>query len=153
VFEQDMGLLQIGQSAEITLNAIPGKLFSGKVSFIYPVLNPETRTVKVRIEMANPQGEIRPSLYATVQLAAPAGRGSLLMVPDSAVLDSGFKKVVLVERGEGLYEPRTIRTGSKSTGYIEVLEGVVEGEKVVVRANFLIDAEANLRAALGHFSH
>ncbi|MBF0180012.1 MAG: efflux RND transporter periplasmic adaptor subunit [Magnetococcales bacterium] len=153
VFEQDMGLVQEGQAAEVTLNALPGRTFAGKVTFIHPVLNAETRTVKVRIELPNPNGELKPSLYATVVLAARSGAGEWIAVPDSALLDSGSRQVVLVERGEGLYEPRAVRVGGKGNGYVEILEGLKEGEKVVVRANFLIDAEANLRAALGHFSH
>ncbi|MBF0308784.1 MAG: efflux RND transporter periplasmic adaptor subunit [Magnetococcales bacterium] len=153
VFEQDMGMVRQGQEAEVTLNALPGKVFRGKVAFVYPTLSVETRTVKVRIELANTTGELRPALYATVQLAAPSGMGVVLTVPDSAVLDSGSRQVVLVDRGEGLFEPRPIRPGGKGNGYVEILEGLKEGEKVVIRANFLIDAEANLRAALGHYSH
>ncbi|MBF0098144.1 MAG: efflux RND transporter periplasmic adaptor subunit [Magnetococcales bacterium] len=153
VFEQDLGLVQVGQSAEITLNAMPGKPLHGKVSFIYPTLNSDTRTVKLRIELPNSNGALRPSLYATVLLSAPIGSSERLTVTDSALLDSGSRQVVLVERGEGLYEPRLVRVGGKGNGYVEILEGLKEGEKVVVRANFLIDAEANLKAALGHFSH
>lgn len=153
VFEQDLGMVREGQAAEVTMSAMPGRVFSGKVSFIYPTLTAETRTVKVRIELPNPTGELRPALYATVQLAAPTVGGNVLTVPDSAVLDSGSRQAVLVERGEGLYEPRPVRLGGKGGGYAEILEGLREGEKVVVRANFLIDAEANLKAALGHFSH
>ncbi|MBF0190782.1 MAG: efflux RND transporter periplasmic adaptor subunit [Magnetococcales bacterium] len=152
VFEQDMGLVQVGQSAEVTLTAMPGKRFHGKVAFMNPTLSAETRTIKVRIELANPDGALRPALFAAVQLQTP-GHVSVLSVPDSALLDSGSRQVVLVERGEGLYEPRPVRIGAKGNGYVEILEGLTEGEKVVVRANFLIDAEANLRAALGHFSH
>ncbi|MBF0340203.1 MAG: efflux RND transporter periplasmic adaptor subunit [Magnetococcales bacterium] len=153
VFEQDMGVLKEGQSAEVTLNAMPGRIFTGKVSFIYPTLNAETRTVKVRVELPNPEGALRPALYATVLLVAPTDGGNLLTVPDSALLDSGSRQVVLVERGEGLYEPRAVRVGGKGGGFVEILAGLADGEKVVIRANFLIDAEANLRAALGHFSH
>ncbi|MBF0272677.1 MAG: efflux RND transporter periplasmic adaptor subunit [Magnetococcales bacterium] len=152
VFEQDMGFVQVGQKAEVTLTAMPGKTFHGKVAFMNPTLTTETRTIKVRIELANPDGALRPALYAAVQLQTP-GNVSLVSIPDSALLDSGSRQVVLVERGEGLYEPRPVRAGAKGNGYVEILEGLTEGEKVVVRANFLIDAEANLRAALGHFSH
>ncbi|MBF0611253.1 MAG: efflux RND transporter periplasmic adaptor subunit [Magnetococcales bacterium] len=153
VFEQDMGMVREGQAAEVTLSAMPGKIFHGRVGFVYPTLTSETRTVKVRIEMPNPDGTLRPALYATVQLAAPTGNSKVMTVADSAVLDSGTRQVVLVERGEGLYEPRPVRIGSKGGGYVEILDGVKVGEKVVVRANFLIDAEANLKAALGHFAH
>jgi Cu(I)/Ag(I) efflux system membrane fusion protein len=153
IFEQDVGLVKEGQSAEIILNALPGKRFHGKVSFIYPTLNSDTRTVKLRIELPNSSGELRPALYATVLLSAAIGDQERLTVTDSALLDSGSRQVVLVERGEGLYEPRLVRVGGKGSGYVEILEGLTAGEKVVVRANFLIDAEANLKAALGHFSH
>ncbi|MBF0173695.1 MAG: efflux RND transporter periplasmic adaptor subunit [Magnetococcales bacterium] len=153
VFEQDIGSVREGQSAEVTLRAMPGKTFSGKVSFIYPTLSTETRTVQVRIELANPDNLLRPALYATVNLATSDSADKVLTVPDSAVLDSGSRQVVLVDRGEGLFEPRPVKAGGKGDGYIEIIEGLREGENVVVRANFLIDAEANLRSALGHFSH
>ncbi|MBI1208853.1 MAG: efflux RND transporter periplasmic adaptor subunit [Azospirillum sp.] len=153
VFEQDLGQIRPGQKAEVSLNAFPGRPFAGKVDFIYPTLTAETRTVKVRVELANPDGELRPALYATVVLAAPQGDGQVLAMPDSALLDTGSRQVVLVERGEGLYEPRPVRTGVRADGYVEVRDGLVAGDIVVVRANFLIDAEANLRAALGHFEH
>ncbi|MBF0143619.1 MAG: efflux RND transporter periplasmic adaptor subunit [Magnetococcales bacterium] len=153
VFEQDVGMVREGQEAKVTLNAIPGKLFKGRVSFIYPTLAAETRTVKVRIELPNRSGELRPALYATVELTAPTGEEQILAVPDSAVLNSGTRQVVLVERGEGQYEPRPVQVGVQGGGYVQIREGLKEGEKVVVRANFLIDAEANLKGALGHFSH
>ncbi|HIJ83344.1 MAG: czcB [Magnetococcales bacterium] len=153
VFEQEAGSVHVGQSAEVTLKAMPGKTFAGKVSFIYPTLSAETRTVQVRIELANPDGLLRPALYATVHLASSNSASMVLAVPDSALLDSGSRQVVLVERGEGQFEPRPVKAGGKGDGYVEILEGLKEGEKVVVRANFLIDAEANLRSALGHFSH
>lgn len=153
VFEQDVGMVREGQEASVTLNAIPGKSFKGKVSFIYPTLASETRTVKVRVELPNPSGELRPALYATVELATPTGEAQILTVPDSAILNSGTRQVVLVERGEGQYEPRPVQIGAQGGGYVQILEGLREGEKVVIRANFLIDAEANLKGALGHFAH
>ncbi|MBF0613982.1 MAG: efflux RND transporter periplasmic adaptor subunit [Magnetococcales bacterium] len=153
VFEQDAGSVREGDAAEVMLKAMPNKSFSGKVSFIHPTLSAETRTVRVRIELANPDGLLRPALYATVHLASATSHATVLAVPDSALLDSGSRQVVLVERGEGTFEPRPVKAGGKGDGYVEILEGLKEGERVVVRANFLIDAEANLRAALGHFSH
>ncbi|MBF0213840.1 MAG: efflux RND transporter periplasmic adaptor subunit [Magnetococcales bacterium] len=152
VFEQDAGSVREGDDAEVMLKAMANKSFSGKVSFIYPTLSAETRTVRVRIELANPDGLLRPALYATVHLASATSNATVLAVPDSALLDGGSRQVVLVERGEGTFEPRPVKAGGKGDGYVEILEGLKEGEKVVVRANFLIDAEANLRAALGHFS-
>lgn len=153
VFEQEAGSVHVGQSAEITLKALPGKTFPGKISFIYPTLSAETRTIQIRIELANPDGLLRPALYATVHIASSSSASMVLAIPDSALLDSGSRQVVLVERGEGQFEPRPVKAGGKGDGYVEILSGLKEGEKVVIRANFLIDAEANLRSALGHFSH
>lgn len=151
VFEQDLAQVDVGQKAEVSFNALPGMTFTGKVTFVYPTVTPETRTARVRIELPNHEGHLRPALYGTVQLAAPVSRGPVVAIQDSAVLDTGSKQAVLVERGEGLYEPREIKVGGRADGYVEVLEGVKEGEKVVVRANFLIDAESNLKAALQGF--
>ncbi|MEI6557614.1 MAG: efflux RND transporter periplasmic adaptor subunit [Rhodospirillaceae bacterium] len=152
VFEQDVGLVTIGQTVRIVLNAFPGRAFTGVVSMIHPTMTAENRTVKVHITLPNPEGTLRPAMSATVELAAPVSAAPVLAVPDSAVLDSGSRQVVLVERGEGLYEPRPVRLGARADGYVQVLGGIGGGERVVVRANFLIDAESNLRAALGGFS-
>ena len=150
VFEQDLGLVRVGQSVKINVDAYPEKEFSGKIAYLYPTVVPETRTAKVRVELANPGGLLKPDMYANVQFAA-GDKASVLTVPDSAVIDSGMRQVVLVQRAEGLFEPREIKLGQRGDGYAEVLQGVAEGEMVVVRANFLIDAESNLRAALGGF--
>ena len=120
--------------------------------FVYPTVSPDTRTGKVRVEIKNPAGELKTDMYANVELAAPVGAPDALTVPNSAVIDSGTRQVVLVERGEGRFEPRPVRLGARAGGYVEVLEGVQEGERVVVTANFLIDAESNLKAALKGFA-
>ena len=151
VFEQDLAQVRIGQAVKIGVDAYPGKEFSGKVAYIYPTVAPETRTAKVRVELANPGGLLKPDMYASVQLAA-GGQAKVLAVPDSAVLDSGMRQVLLVQRAEGLFEPREVKLGQRGDGYAEVLQGVAEGEMVVVRANFLIDAESNLKAALQSFT-
>lgn len=151
VFEQDLGMVRPGQPARITVNAYPEKRFEGKVTFIYPTLAGETRTAKVRVELPNPGGLLKPAMYASVEIAATPGKGKTLTVPDSAVLDSGTRQIVLVERGEGLYQPREVKLGARADGYVEVLDGIQAGENVVVSANFLIDAESNLKAALGSF--
>src|SRR5487761_2773222 len=151
VFEQDLGQVRIGQSAKIMVDAYPGKVFAGKVTFIYPTINPDTRTVKVRIELANAQALLKPAMYARVELASYRDKGQVLTVPDSAVLDTGTRQLVLVQRGEGRYEPRPVKLGAHGDGYIEVLDGVKAGEQVVVSANFLIDAESNLEAAFSGF--
>jgi Cu(I)/Ag(I) efflux system membrane fusion protein len=157
VSEQDVGLVHLGQEAKLRIVAYPDKAFSGKVVFLYPTIDTETRTAKVRIELANPGALLKPAMFANVELASGHARGKVLAVPESAVLDSGARQVVLVRRGEGLFEPRTVKLGMRADGYIEVMEGLQSGDQVVVRANFLIDAESNLKAALetfgGHSGH
>lgn len=150
VFEQDIALVHVGQTVNITVNAYPGKELKGKIDYIYPAVSSETRTAKVRVVLANPDGILKPDMYASIQLMS-GHDASVLAVPDSAVIDSGTRQVVLVQLTEGLYEPREVKLGMRSDGYVEVAEGLIEGENVVVRANFLIDAESNLKAALGSF--
>jgi Cu(I)/Ag(I) efflux system membrane fusion protein len=150
VFEQDLTRVHVGQTVNISVDAYPGKALTGKVAYIYPTVTPETRTAKVRVELANPGGILRPDMYANMQLIS-GHNSKVLAVPDSAVIDSGTRQIVLVQLTEGLFEPREIKVGMRSDGYTEVLEGLGEGENVVVRANFLIDAESNLKAALGSF--
>jgi Cu(I)/Ag(I) efflux system membrane fusion protein len=142
-----------GQSVKIRVDAYPDKAFTGKVTFIYPTVVPETRTARVRIELPNPAGLLKPAMYARVEIASGRGRGKVLAVPDSAVLDSGTRQLVLVQLGEGAFEPRVVKLGMRTDGYIEVLDGIKAGESVVVSANFLIDAESNLKAALSGFGH
>ena len=151
VFEQDLAWVRPGQEASVKVNAYPDRVFRGKVAFVYPTVTPETRTARVRIEMANPGRLLKPEMYASVELAASQRGARHLAVPDSAVLDSGTRQLVLLERGEGRFEPREVKLGQRGEGYVEVLEGVKEGETVVVSANFLIDAESNLKAAVGGF--
>ncbi|HEY9210559.1 MAG TPA: efflux RND transporter periplasmic adaptor subunit [Methylotenera sp.] len=150
VFEQDIALVHVDQTVNITVNAYPGKELKGKIDYIYPTVTSETRTAKVRIVLANPDGILKPDMYASIQLMS-GHDASVLAVPDSAVIDSGTRQVVLVQLTEGLYEPREVKLGMRSDGYVEIVEGLSEGENVVVRANFLIDAESNLKAALGSF--
>ena len=151
VFEQDLGLVGSGQEASIGLTAYPDRRFTGKVTFVYPTVNAATRTARVRIEIANPEQLLKPDMYATVEIAAPLSSASMVAVPDSAVLDSGTRQAVLVERAPGRYEPRTVSIGRRADGQIEIRQGIKAGELVVVGANFLIDAESNLRAALQSF--
>ena len=151
VFERDLGLVKTGQETQLRILAYPDRDFSGKVVFISPTLEADTRTGRVRIELANPGGLLKPAMYGNVQIATAHPRGKALAIPDSAVLDSGTRQVALVQRGEGLFEPRSVKLGMRADGYVEVLEGVASGEQVVVRANFLIDAESNLKAALDTF--
>ena len=153
VFEQDLGMVHQGQPAAVSVEAYPDKVFNGKITFIYPTVTPETRTAKVRVELSNAQTLLKPAMYARVEFASSHNRTKVLAVPDSAVLDSGTRQVVLVELGEGRFEPRVVKLGMRGDGYVEVLDGVKAGEAVVVSANFLIDAESNLKAALSGFGH
>ena len=151
VFEQDLGSVRPGQTATIRISAYPDTPFTGRVTFIYPTVMAETRTAKVRIEMPNPGGRLKPSMYASIEIAAGGGAEKVLAVPDSAVLDTGTRQVVIVRRGEGAFEPRAVTLGRRADGYVEVREGLRDGDNVVVSANFLIDAESNLKAALAGF--
>jgi Cu(I)/Ag(I) efflux system membrane fusion protein len=152
VFEQDLAEVAVGNAVAIRAKAYPGKPFAGQVAFISPTVNPVTRTVPVRIEIPNRERLLKAEMYADVEIAAPASRGAVLAVPDSAVIDSGTRQVVLIDRGEGRFQPRPVRLGARAQGMAEVLDGLVEGDCVVVSANFLIDAESNLKAALQGFS-
>ncbi|MGD9724805.1 MAG: efflux RND transporter periplasmic adaptor subunit [Nitrospiraceae bacterium] len=152
IFEQDLRLVREGQSVKVTVDAYPGKSFAGRVSFIYPVVSRETRTAKIRVEVPNAGQMLKTDMYASVELSAPLAAAQALAVPESAVLDSGTRQVVLVDRGEGRFEPREVRLGARGDGYYEILSGLQPDERVVVGANFLIDAESNLRAALKTFS-
>jgi Cu(I)/Ag(I) efflux system membrane fusion protein len=151
VFEQDLAALHGGEDAKITVNAYPGAAFDGKVDFVYPTVSQETRTGKVRIVTANADGRLKTGMYANVALDAALGEGLVLVVPDSAVIDSGNQQIVLVERGEGKFQPRQVALGAHADGVYEVREGLSADERVVVSANFLIDAESNLKAALKTF--
>jgi Cu(I)/Ag(I) efflux system membrane fusion protein len=148
VFEQDIGRISVGQRARISFDAYPGQQFEGKVTYVVPVLKPETRTAQVRIELTNPRGQLKPAMYAQVELPVATGKPEIT-VPVSAVIDSGKRQVVLVDKGEGRFEPRDVKLGARGTDFVVVREGVQEGESVVVAANFLLDAESNLKAALG----
>ena len=148
VNEQDIGKVATGRRAQVRINAYPDKRFEGVVTYVYPTLKQETRTVSVRLELANPGALLKPGMYAQVELASGA-TAKVVAVPVSAVIDSGVRRVVIVQTGEGRFEPRAVELGDRSEEWVEVRSGVKEGESVVVTANFLIDAESNLRAALG----
>ncbi len=152
IFEQDLAHVAVGQPATVTVKAYPGRSFTGRVAFIYPTVGQETRTGTVRIELPNLNGELKADMYAGVELEAHAGAPEVLTVPDSAVIDNGVRQVVLIDHGEGRFEPRPVRLGIRADGYSEIHDGVQAGERVVVSANFLIDAESNLKAALSSFT-
>jgi Cu(I)/Ag(I) efflux system membrane fusion protein len=147
VAERDLALVREGQAVALKVRSYPDRTFPGKVALVYPHLNPATRTVKVRIELPNPDHVLLPDMYAEAAIDT-GGQQAVIAVPDNAVIDSGDRQVVIIDRGEGRFEPRQVQIGRRGPGYVEVKEGVVEGDHVVTSANFLIDAESNLKAAL-----
>ena len=147
VYESEAPYVAVGQTARMSLSYIPGRTWVGKVSFIAPVLDEMTRTVKVRIEFENPDSILKPEMFADVSLDRPLGR--VVAVPDGAVLSTGTRTLVFVAKGDGVFDPRTVETGAKVDGFFEIRKGVEAGEEVVTQANFLIDAESRLKAALG----
>lgn len=151
VAERDLGTLAVGQPVIVKARSFPSREFAGKISVIYPQVNRETRTARVRIELSNPDDALLPEMYVDAQINT-GNPEPILTIPESAVLDSGTKQAVFVDKGQGRFEPRDVRLGHRGDGYVEVREGVTEGESVVVSANFLIDAESNLKAALKGFS-
>lgn len=153
VAEQDLGAIRAGQPAHVSFVAFPDRSFEGTVDFIYPSLMPNTRTGRVRIVLSNKDGLLRESMYAIVKIEAGATTGQpTLSVPDSAIIDSGGTQVVLIANGQGQFEPRPVRTGARGDGRVQILSGLKPNEQVVAGANFLIDAESNLRAALRTFA-
>ena len=150
VYEKELGGVKVGQAATLTLFAYPGKTFKGRVVFVDPILDPKTRTAKVRLEFPNPKGDLKPELFGEALLKGPGRKG--ILVPLDAVLDAGTQKVVFIALGEGRFEPREVTTGLTVGEQVEVLAGLKPGEEVIVRANFLVDSESRLKAALAHLS-
>ncbi|MBB3173697.1 MULTISPECIES: efflux RND transporter periplasmic adaptor subunit [Acetobacteraceae] len=153
VQEQDLGAVRVGQQAHASLVAFPGRRFDGTVDFLYPSVSTETRTGRIRIVLPNADSVLRAGMYADIAIDVPASMaGPVLVVPSSSVIDSGTRQVVLVETGEGRFAPRSVRVGARGNDEAQILDGLKAGESVVVGANFLIDSESNLRAALQAFT-
>jgi len=150
VAERDYARIKPGQKVLVQARGMPDRSFSGVVRLVYPQINRETRTARVRVELQNPDLLLRPDMYVDAEIAAGEAE-NVVAVPDSAIIDSGAKQQVLLDLGEGRFEPREVRLGRRGEGLVEIREGVVEGDKVVTSANFLIDAESNLKAALKSF--
>jgi Cu(I)/Ag(I) efflux system membrane fusion protein len=147
VAERDLAAVREGQPVVVRVRGFPERIFPGTVALVYPHLNPATRTVRVRIELTNPHLLLKPDMYAEAEIDTSGGN-AVLAVPDSAVIDSGERQIVLVDRGEGRFEPRAVQLGRRGAGYIEIRDGLQDRESVVTSANFLIDAESNLKSAL-----
>ena len=147
VYEYELPWVKVGQPAEVELSYEPGKTFYGKVTYTYPFLESKTRTVKVRMVFPNPEIKLKPGMYANVRIKPLVSRDALV-VPSQALIRSGERNVVIVDLGEGRFLPREVRIGVQAEGVYEVLEGLREGEAIVTSAQFLIDSESNLKAAL-----
>lgn len=145
IYEFEVPFVKVGQQAAVTFSSYPGQPFYGRVSYIYPYLNEQSRTVKVRLELPNPGLRLKPEMYGDVQLKI--NRGNQVAVPEQAVMDSGTRKQVFLVRGEGLFEPREVKVGPKIGSFYEIQEGVEAGDRVVTSGNFLIDSESKLMAA------
>jgi Cu(I)/Ag(I) efflux system membrane fusion protein len=145
IYESDIPLVHEGQAASIALSYYPGETFSGKITYIYPYLDVQTRTNKVRLEFANPQGKLKPGMYANSEIAI--NLGTALTVPASAVLQSGLRQLVFVDQGQGTFTPREVKLGVKADAHFVVLDGLTAGERVVTSGNFLLDSESKLQSA------
>ena len=147
IYEYELAPIRVGQKAAITLSYFPGRNFNGKVAWISPVLDEKTRTAKIRLEVPNREFILKPEMYANVEFEIDAGRK--LAVPDEAVLDSGLRKVVFLDKGNGRFAPAEVRLGDKYDNFYEVLGGLSPGEKILASASFLLDSESRLNEAMG----
>jgi Cu(I)/Ag(I) efflux system membrane fusion protein len=147
VFERDLPAIHVGQTVRAEFQALPGEIRMGRITYVYPTINPETRTARIRVELGNRNLTLKPGMYATILVrtaTAPA-----LTIPRSAVLTTGERNLVFVRRADGMLEPRDVTVGVASDDRIQVLTGLRQGETVVKSATFLVDAESNLGSALG----
>jgi RND family efflux transporter MFP subunit len=146
VYESESASVHVGQEGRISFVNDPGTMVPARIKYIYPYLNAETRTLRVRFVLPNPGMKLRLESYANVEIPVEADSGAI--VPDSAILDTGVRQVVFVNTEEGHFVPRLVKVGIRADGRAQIVNGIVPGEKVVVKANFLIDSESRLRAAL-----
>ena len=151
IFEQDLARVRVGQTATVTIPAFPGQTFAAKVGYLYPTLDTATRSTRVRLELANRDGQLRPGMFAQVELAA-GNSVPRVTVPASAVIDDGVRQVVLLALDEGRFKPQPVKLGARGRDLVEVREGLRAGDRVVVSANFLIDSESQLKAALSNLT-
>ncbi len=146
VYEYELSFVKVGQKATVSLSYDPGSTLTGRVGFIYPTLDPKTRTAKVRFELDNAGEKLKPDMYANVELRVTLG--TRLVIPQEAIIESGQTQVIFLHLGGGKLEPRLIKTGVKTGEWSEVLAGVMEGEHIVTSANFLIDSESRLKSVV-----
>jgi Cu(I)/Ag(I) efflux system membrane fusion protein len=146
VFEDDLASVRVGQAADVSFDAYAGEVVRGRVAYVYPTTDPASRTGKVRVEIANPTGRIRPGLFGTVRISAPGVRG--VVIPRQAALVTGDRQLVFVEDSANRFQPRLVEFGAENDSLVVVLGGLSAGERVVATAAFLLDAESNLGAAM-----
>jgi membrane fusion protein, copper/silver efflux system len=151
VYEYEVPFVKVGQTADMELSYYAGKTYTGKITYIYPTVDPVSHTVKARIEFANPNFDLKPQMFANVQLKINYGKQ--IVVPQEAVMDSGDKQYVFVVHDGGVFEPRVIQTGAKLEGNVVVLSGLSAGETIVISGNFLIDSESRLKSAMSGMRH
>lgn len=149
VYEQEIGLARVGQPATVTLDAYPGETFQGRAIYIYPFVEENTRTVKVRFQFPNRRGRLKPGMYANVEIQARDAEG--LTVPANAVLEAGTDQVVFIAEGDGYFTPRRVKVGQRLGDRVEIVDGVKEGEQVATGATFFLDSESQLRAGLQNY--
>ena len=149
VYERDLASIRVGSPAAVTIDAYPGQTFSARAAYVYPSLNEQTRTAKVRFQLANPGTRFKPGMFANVVLRGPVVTG--LSVPANAVIDSGTEQTVFIAQGDGHFTPRTVKAARHLGDRVEIVEGLEEGEQVAASATFLLDSESQLRAALQNF--
>ena len=147
VFEHQVAQIDIGSAAEIELTYLPGEVFRGTVRFVEPEFSEATRTLQMKIEVPNPDGRLRSGMFGTVRFHPTAAREALV-VPTQAILRTGQRNVVIVDLGEGSFAPREVVTGHEGGGYVEILEGLNEHDRIVTSTQFLIDSESSLQEAV-----
>lgn len=150
VYQIDIGQLRPGISAVVTVDAYPGQVFHGRIEQILPKVDPATRTVHVRFAFDNPRLELKPGMFVNITISVPLGHQ--LVIPSSGILQTGARQIAFIDRGGGRIEPREVETGSQLDDHVIVLKGLKAGDRIVTSANFLVDSEAQLQAALGAFS-
>lgn len=152
IYQYELPWVKLGQSVDIELSYLPGKPFKGTITYIYPYMSEETKTAKVRIEVHNSASvELKPEMFATVKIVSPL-TVEAVVVPDQAIIRSGERNIAVIALGGGYFDPREVKLGVQSEGYVEVLDGIKAGEKIVVSSQFLIDSESNLKAAISQMS-
>jgi Cu(I)/Ag(I) efflux system membrane fusion protein len=143
IYSYEMPLVRVGQTAKIRLSHLPSREFVSKIDYVYPTLSGETRTVRVRFTLPNPDGSLKPQMFTDIEIKVDLGKR--LVIPEDAVIDAGTRKIIYLDKGDGYFEPREVVLGLRGDGLVEVIKGLKSGDRVVSAANFLIDSEAKLK--------